>query len=69
MQYFVSFGIQYGRGGLRLTGQDYVHAPTIQQARIIARSMCARHEQVLTVEQLPVVEDNDLLDYESIEVI
>jgi hypothetical protein len=65
MNYFVTFGNSRGR----MTGQDYVHAPTIQQARIIARSMCARYEQVLTVEQLPVVEDKDLLDYESIEVI
>ena len=56
MSYFVTFGIEYGRGGLRVTGQDYVHAPTIQQARIIARAMCARHEQVLTVEEVQPIE-------------
>jgi hypothetical protein len=52
LQYFVSFGIKYGRGGLRLTGQDYVDATTIQQARTIAKAMCARHEQVLSVEEV-----------------
>jgi len=69
MQYFVSFGIKYGRGGMRLTGQDYVDASSIQQARTIAKAMCAKHEHVLYVDEVQPFEDKDLLDYESIEVI
>jgi hypothetical protein len=65
MSYFVTFGNYQGR----MTGQDYVNAPTIQQARIIANAMCARHEQVLAVDEVQPFEDKDLLDYESIEVI
>jgi hypothetical protein len=48
MTYFITFGNSKGR----MTGQDYVNAPTIQQARIIARSMCAKHEHVLYVEEV-----------------
>ena len=48
MNYFVSFGNHQGR----MTGQDFVHAPTIQQARIIANTMCAKHEHVLYVEEV-----------------
>jgi hypothetical protein len=65
MQYFVTFGNHQGR----MTGQDFVHAPTIQQARIIAEAMCAKHEHVLYVDEVQPFEDKDLLDYESIEVI
>jgi hypothetical protein len=65
MQYFATFGNYQGR----MTGQDFIHAPNIQQARTIAEAMCAKHEHVLYVDEVLPFEDKDLLDYESIEVI
>jgi Protein of unknown function (DUF3574) len=41
---------------LRFVVQPRFDGFTIQQARIIARAMCARHEQVLTVEEVQPIE-------------
>ena len=48
MNYFVSFGNYQGR----MTGQDFVYASSIEQARIKAQAMCAKHEHVLYVEEV-----------------
>jgi len=68
--FVVTYGLRYGRGGIRITGTDVVYAPNLRVAWQMAESKKARHEQVLYVDLPPhFEEDKDLLDYESIDVI
>jgi hypothetical protein len=68
MNYIVTFGNTYGRGD-RITGQDIVTAKNKDQACTMANAMCARHESVLWIDEIQPMEDKDLLDYDSIDVI
>lgn len=69
MNYFVTFGFTYGRGGQCITGQDYVMAKNKDHARTRAKALCSRHESVLWIDEIQPMEDKDLLDYDSIDVI
>lgn len=51
-RFAVTFGFRMNRGGLRITGSHIVHAPNSRLAWQRAKSMCARHEQVLYVDHI-----------------
>ena len=68
----VTFGFYSGRGGVNVTGTDYVYASSADVAITKANAMRSRHESVLSVDYLGTpshVEDLDLLDYQSIDVV
>jgi hypothetical protein len=68
--YVVTYGYDLLRGGKRITGSDFINAESFEQAWIKAGSLCSRTERVLYVDEyIKPLEDKDLLDYESIEVI
>lgn len=68
-EYVITYGFDLMRGGIRITGTYMVEARDADEAHVIGASMCSRTERVLWVDEFQPFEDEDLLDYESIEVI
>lgn len=67
-----TFSVSFYSKRNTLTGCDLVTANSLTEAKKIAQSMCARHEHVGYIREAispNYVEDKDLLDYDSIEVI
>lgn len=51
------FWATFGNSKGVVLGQDYVEAPTYEQARQRAKQMCARHESVLWLDQINPIQD------------
>jgi hypothetical protein len=49
--YAITFGYDLMRGGKRITGTDFVHARSFEEAWTMAKGMCSRTEKVLYVDE------------------